>query len=113
MNYSAVESVAGLGEDISFLGVKQRGRVITDYFRKLSLYFFTDIGLKEGGFLFCLVLNVVWYFDVCVDYSFSSYHLYATCFYLMQKLSPSENVICCLVVSRLSPTRFSPQLFLS
>lgn len=63
-NYSAVERGVGKArlETLSFLGVIERGRVNTDPFRKLSLCFFIDRGLEEGGFFCCCcwVLNVVW-----------------------------------------------------
>lgn len=65
-NYSAGERDVGMDEDIFFLSGKEN---ITDYFRKLSLNFFTDIGFREGVCLFSvkqalLLFGKVWYFDV-------------------------------------------------
>lgn len=93
---------------LSYVCINERGRIITNYFRKLSSYFFIDEVWKRY-FLFVFKCGFVFWCVCSLVFLYIIYMLLLGCFFflfcfLMGILSPSESVIRHLAASKLSPT---------
>lgn len=104
------ESSVGAGKGTSFLRLKER--IITNYLEKCPhISLLTEVWKK-----FCFVVlfsNVIWYFDVYIVYSFSSYNLYAMLVFWWENWAQVKMLYVALLLLNILPLHFSSQLLLS